>query len=88
MEEIDQPSRSCVLQCGRRCNEATDSISSIERWENIKEKALLWSGLDKFGNVYATVNWEKGPVGQYAHNTCRLTLWNSKKLEQAKERRK
>ena len=33
---------SCVLQCGELCDETSDSISSIERWENMKEKALLW----------------------------------------------
>ena len=78
----------CVLQCGELCDEATDSISSIERWENIKEKALLWSGLDKFGKVYATVDWHKGPTGLCVHSTCALTLWNAKKLEQAKKRQK
>ena len=52
----------------------------------IKQKALLWSGLDKFGNVYATVDWDNGPAGQCVHDSCRLTLCNSKKLEQAKKR--
>ena len=33
---IHQP--SCILQCGELCDEATDSISSTERWANIKEK--------------------------------------------------
>ena len=64
---MDQPTgtnrqTSCILQCGELCNETTDSISSIERWENMKEEALLWSGLDKFGDVHATVDWDKGPV--------------------------
>ena len=53
----------------------------------MKEKALLWSGLDKFGDVYAMVDWDKGPVGQYIHNTCMLTFSNAKKLEQAKNDR-
>jgi len=59
---------------------------SIERWETIKQKALLWSDLDKFGNVFATVDWGNGPAGQCIHDSCRLTLCNSKKLEQAKKR--
>ena len=54
----------------------------------MKEKALLWSSLDKFGDVHATVDWDKGPVGQYVHNTCMLTFSNTKKLEQAKKRQK
>lgn len=76
----------CVLQCGGLCDEATNSIPSTEKWEKLKEKALLWSGLDKFGNVYATVDWDRGPAGQCVHDSCRLTLCNAKKLEQAKKR--
>ena len=76
---------SCILCC-EPCDEATDCISSIERWENIKNKALLWKGLDKFGTVHEAVDWYKGPTGQYAHDSCRLTLCNARKLEQAKKR--
>ena len=78
----------CVLQCGGQCDEATESITSIERWENLKKKSLLWSGLDKFGDVYANVDWDKGPVGQCVHDACRLTLSNANKLEQAKKRQR
>jgi len=49
-----------LLQCGKLCDKANDSISSIE---TIIQKALLWRDLDKFGNVYATVDWDNGPVG-------------------------
>jgi hypothetical protein len=38
----------CALQCGGLCDETTYSITSNERWVNLKKKALLWSGLDKF----------------------------------------
>ncbi|KAK7057019.1 hypothetical protein SK128_007244, partial [Halocaridina rubra] len=55
----------CVLQCGRPCDEVTDSITSTEKWENLKTKAQLWIGLGKFGNMYRTVDWDKGSVGQY-----------------------
>jgi len=86
MDDHSARSTSCILQCGKLCDKASESISSIERWETIKQKALLWSGLDKFGNVYATVDWDNGPAGQCVHDSCRLTLCNSKKLEQAKKR--
>ena len=81
IEENKQPTgtekKTCILQCGSLCNEATESIKSSQRWENIKEKALLWSGLDKSGHVYSTtVDWDKGPVGQCVHEKCRLTLIN------------
>ncbi len=78
----------CVLHCGGLCDEATDSITSTERWENLKKKTQLWSGLDTFGDVHATVDWDKGPVGQCAHDACRLTLCNMKKFEKANKDRK
>jgi len=49
---------------------------------------MLWSGLDKFGQVYETADWDKGLTGQCVHSACALTLWNAKKLEQAKKRQK
>lgn len=78
----------CILQCGELCDESTETITSIDRWKNLKEKAFLWSGLDKFGDVHATVDWDKGPMGQCVHDSCRLTLWNTRKLDQAKKRQK
>lgn len=78
----------CVLQCGELCNEATDAITSVGRWENLKQKALLWSGLDTFGDVYTTVNWENGHNGQCVHKACSLHLATTRKLEQAKKRQK
>ena len=79
-------SMSCVLQCGGLCNAASDAFTSDKHWENLKKNALLWSGLDKFGEIYKTVDWENGPSGKYIHDSCRLTICNCKKLEQAKTR--
>ena len=77
---------ACILQCGKSCDEATDSITSIERWENIKRKTMLWQGLDKFGDVHKTVDWDKGPTGHYVHEVCRLNLCTARKLEQVIKR--
>ena len=74
---------TCILQCGRSRDEVTDSITSAEKWENLKRKALLLKGLDKFGDVYERVDWDKGSVGQFVHDTCRLTLSSARKLVQA-----
>jgi len=65
---------SCILPCGKLCVKASDSISSTERWETIKKKALLWSGLDKFGDVYTTVDWDNGPAGQYVLDSWQADL--------------
>ena len=44
-----------MLQCGEPCNPAIDFF---ERWESIRQKALLWKGLDKFESVHECVYWE------------------------------
>ena len=46
----------CMLHCGEACNPATDAIGSIERWESVRQQALLWKGLDKFGSVHECVD--------------------------------
>ena len=78
----------CLLQCGRPCNPATDAIGSTERWESIRQKALRWKGLDKFGSIHECVDWVKGPAGHFIHDSCRLTLSSTKKLQQARNRQK
>ncbi len=72
----------CVLKFVGLSDVAADAIYT-ERWDSLEKKALLWSGLDKFGDVHATVDWGKGPIGQRVHDTCRLNLSSAKKLEQA-----
>ena len=57
----------------RTCDEAADAISK-ESWVSFEKKVLLWSGLDKLGDVQATVDWGKSPIGQCVHDTCRLNF--------------
>ena len=45
-------------------------------------------GLDKFGEVHETVDWEKGHSGQCVHNSCQLTISSERKLKQAQQRQK
>ena len=78
----------CMLQCDEPCNPATGAIDSIERWKSIRQKALHWKGLDKFGSVHECVDWVKGPVGHFIHDSCILTLSNAKKIVQAQKRQK
>ena len=57
------PAVPCIPQCGKLCDELTDSISTIDKWNNLKDKALSWIGLGKFGEVHAIVDWNKCPGG-------------------------
>ena len=51
-----------------------------ERWAKIKEKAKELSGLDKYGNLFSTVDWAAGCTDKYMHKSCELNLFNKKNL--------
>ena len=77
----------CILKCGDPCREA-DTIDRItdEEWSNIKTKAELWQGLDRFGDVFATTSWGEGQYARFMHNNCYINLCSAKKLHDAKTR--
>ena len=54
-------SREPALKCGKRCNsgEGIDKIT-FDKWSKILTNAKEWKGLDKFGEVWDTTNWEDG----------------------------
>ena len=78
---------SCLLQCQKPCD-ASNAIDNLgkEAWEKLKLKAFNWKGLDMFGNVYDTVNWQQGPSGKHVHGNCRFDISSSDKLNRAKTR--
>ena len=68
-------SKECLFQCGDPCTEADeDYVSDItkhvpNRWTNFEKQALLWKGLDRFGDLYDTVDWKKGAKGYVMHDS-------------------
>lgn len=79
----------CALQCGKICDsEHKDTLFNIssDRWETVKNKSKLWQGLDKFGNLYNFLDWDKGPSGIYMHDSCRISLTSDRLLQQAVKR--
>ena len=56
---------------------------TLDKWSKIQTNAKEWKGLDKFGAVWDTTNWEDGQQGRFMHNSCYITLCSSKKREQA-----
>ena len=86
-------SKGCFFQCGDPCTEEGDVyVSDIlkhapDRWNNFKDQALLWRGLDRFGEVYDTVDWKKGDTGYVMHDKCRMIFMTKRRLEQAKKRK-
>ena len=54
----------------------------------ITVKTKKWEKLDTIGNVYATVEWEKGSIGLYMHKSCYTTLMNKRALQSVRRRYK
>lgn len=75
---------SCIL-CDQECNE--ECKSNLSAWSNLEEKSKNWIGLDTFGDVFDRVDWRNGPQGMYLHSNCKIKLFNSRSLEQAKRRK-
>ena len=77
----------CVLLCGKNCSvdDRLDNIT-IDKWKSMQEKALKWKGLDTFGNVHSSVDWNKGPTGLYMHNSCYTSLSSCRRLLQSERR--
>ena len=73
----------CVVKCGKPCTSG-DSIDKItlDKCSKIQTNAKEWKGLDKFGDVWDTTNWEDGQQGRFTHNSCYITLCSLKKREQ------
>ena len=53
--------KNCLMCC-QPCDEFEKAIKTID-WENLKVKASKWKGLDKYSDVYDSVDWEEGYAG-------------------------
>ena len=70
--------------CKALCND-TDEISK-QRWGTLKKHLERWKGLDKYGDLYDSIDWDAGPTGKYIHRTCGFNIASSRCLELAKKR--
>ena len=88
MHEITGLEDECILDCEKPCD-LTDSLNftSSKKWDSIRGKCLLWAGLDKFTNVYESVDWKNGPTNHYMHESCYTTLSSKRALTQAEKRK-
>jgi len=80
-----EPDEHCIL-CGLPCDEDR-SNATPEVWANLKSLVLQWHGLDWFGTVYWTVNWDGGPKNVFFHQVCKTTLFSKRDVQLAKTRR-
>ena len=77
-----------MLLCGKQCSE-NDVISNLssDKWKNIKTKSQQWKGLDKFGSVYESYNWDSKPKQICMHTNCYTVLCGTKHRKQAEKRK-
>ena len=61
---------------------------TLSRWEEIKQQAPKWAGLDRFGDLSTNIDWDNEELGRYMHKSCELDLFNERKLIQAENRNK
>ena len=52
----------CIF-CKQECNDKSDYPT--DSWDKLKAVALELKGLDKYGNVLESVNWDNGPSGSF-----------------------
>ena len=64
--------KNCILCC-QLCGELEKAIKAVD-WEKLKVKASKWKGLDKYSNVYDSVDWEEGSVGLVWHKSCKIEI--------------
>ena len=76
----------CIL-CNEPCIEKEKFIHE-EKWKSFRSLAEKWKGLEKFGGVLTSVDWESGPHGNMWHKNCQLHFTGARKLEQALSKRK
>ena len=57
--------KNCILSC-QPCDELEKAIKAVDL-ENLKVKASKWKGIDKYSNVYDSVDWEEGSAGLVWH---------------------
>ena len=70
--------------CNALCND-TEGIGK-QQWETLKKHLEKWRGLDKFGELYDSVDWDAGPTGNYIHKSCGLKIASSQFLDLALKR--
>lgn len=74
----------CIL-CNSFCDEKQKEPQPGD-WKKFQEYATKWRGLDKYGQVADTVDWDTGPIGKLWHKNCRAELGGDRKLQQAIKR--
>ena len=63
------------ILCYQPCDEIEKAIKAAD-WKNSK-----WKGLDKYSNVYGSVDWEEGSAGLVWHKSCKVEICRERERE-------
>ena len=80
-----QDTQNLCIICEKPCEEDRSSYPE-DLWHELKNLALKWKDLDRFGTVYDNVNWNAGSSGLFFHKMCKAHMANSRALMQAQKR--
>ena len=76
----------CIL-CGKPCKENEKRIKK-EDWTKLKHKSLEWKGLDKYNEVFDSVDWGCEGRGLFWHKMCKCDICGERPLAQAISRKR
>ena len=82
-QKKSQDEQLCFL-CRQTCDEKHEYTET--QWQKLKSTAELWSGLDKYGHVFADTDWSGSPKSIF-HRKCIGYMQTKKTLDQAINRR-
>ena len=79
--------KNCIL-CYQPCDELEKAIKAVD-WENLKVKvSSKWKELDKYSDVYDSVDWAEGSAGHVWHKSCKIEICGERKPQQALNRKR
>ena len=68
-----------LFQYEVKCN-STETIRT-EKWKQMETKIKEWKGMEKFGNVSESTDWENGVEGLHVYKWCCIRLSSKRSLQ-------
>lgn len=73
------------IACGENCS-LKETIGK-EKWDALRTKSEKWDGLDKYGDLCKSTDWDAGPANKYIHISCYTSISSPRTLKQAVNRK-
>ena len=73
------------IACHKNCS-LKETIGK-EKWGALHAKSEKWEGLDKYGDLHKSIEWNAGPANKYIHNSCYTSISSPRTFKQAVNRK-